>query len=58
MAHIIIKSDERCQQEDFVRKSFGVASNDKKGKEITEMISARSMEAYKEMKQMGSRKYY
>lgn len=56
MANIIIKTDERKRQEDFVRKSFGVSQNDSSSKEAVECIAARSREAYAKLREMEGAK--
>jgi len=55
MANIIIKSEERRKDEDRVRKSFG-AGNDTASKEAVECITARSREAYTELRRMEEKK--
>jgi hypothetical protein len=51
MANVIIKSEERRRDEERVRQSFG-AGNDKASREAVEIITARSREAYEELKRM------
>ena len=52
MANIIIKSDERLKQEEYVRNVFGVNSNDKYKSDIASEVSALSVEAANEAKKM------
>ena len=58
MANVIIKSDERKAQENYIQQIYGVRSNDKYGCEIAETISARTTEAYDDMKRLESKKYF
>mgnify|MGYP006988830523 FL=1 len=55
MANIIIKSEERRQAEETVRRSFGVTSRPE-DREAVEVIARRSEEAYAESKRMEGRR--
>lgn len=52
MANIIIKSEERKNHEERVRRSFGVNPADKGAVEAAELVAARSREAYSELRRM------
>lgn len=52
MANVIIKSDERKNDEQRVIQSFGVNKNDSSAMEAAECIAARSREAYSELMKM------
>lgn len=56
MANVIIKSDERREQESRVRRSFCVGEHDAAGKEAAEVIAARTHEALEKMDIDGGRK--
>ena len=58
MANIIIKDDERRAQEAWVRRSFGVSSDDAAGKEAAEVITARTREAVDRAKRKGDRRLW
>lgn len=53
MANVIIKSDERREHEEYVRRSFGVQEGDSAGYDAAEVIAARSREAVEYGKQRG-----
>ncbi len=58
MANIIIKNDERQNQEAWVRRSFGVSKGDAAGREAAEVIAARTREAVDIAKRKGDRKLW
>lgn len=55
MANVIIKSEERKAHEEKVMSSFGVNPADKGAREAAELVAARSLEAYSELKRMEDR---
>lgn len=52
MANVIIKSEDRKRDEQYVMRSFGAISGDPASKEAAECIAARSREAYYKLKRM------
>lgn len=56
MANIIIKSQERRDHEEYVRKSYGVNPTDKASCEAAEIVAARSREALDQLNKMGGKK--
>lgn len=55
MANIIIPSKERKEVTENVMKSYGIKASDRAGRELAEVIAARSIEA-KEMGRKGENK--
>ena len=58
MVYIKLKSDEVKAREKYIANSYNVNKNDKEKNDIVEMISARSVEAYNDLKNQESRKYF
>lgn len=56
MANVIIKSEERKQQEAAVLRSFGASMSDKQAYEHAACIAARTVEAAKEMNRIEGKR--
>lgn len=56
MANLIIKSDERREQEECVRRSFCVQEHDAAGRDAAEVIAARTQEAIEKANFEGSKR--
>lgn len=58
MANVIRNNDERTEVAKRVMSSYGVHQNDAAGREATEVIAARSLEARDRARREENRRYY
>lgn len=55
MCNVIVKSDQRRNDEFRIAESFGVNMKNAENRELIEHVAARSREAYTELKHMEAR---